>query len=227
MTNKDSFVLFTSYSRKVQRLNMEQRGILLTAIFAHENGDDMPEMDSATAMAFDFICDDLDENRRRYEEKCEKNKKIATEREERKASNVNERERNSTNVHERTRTYTNVTDNDNDMNNDSDNDLKDKKKGTRKARPTREEVREYCAERKNTVDPDHFFDYYESQKWKKANGRPVEDWKACVRTWESREKEKPPNIKAVKQNRFSHEERHTYNFDVLAGILSQPVGGVL
>lgn len=229
MTSKDSFVLFTSYSRKVQRLNMEQRGVLFTAILAHESGEDMPEMDDATAMAFDFICDDLDENRKRYEEKCERNRKIATEREERKATNANERTREDANVHERTRTYTNATDNDNDMNNDSDNDLKDKKKS--KARPTREEVREYCLERKNTVNPDQFFDYYESQKWKKANGRPVEDWKACVRTWECREKERGkerPTIKAVKQNQFTaFEDRHSYDFDSLAGILSQPVGGVL
>ena len=28
-----------------------------------------------------------------------------------------------------------------------------------------------------------FFDYYASQGWKKANGRPVKDWKKCVTTW--------------------------------------------
>jgi hypothetical protein len=50
--------------------------------------------------------------------------------------------------------------------------------------PTLEEVREYCEERKNNIDPEYFIDYYASQQWKKANGRPVADWKACVRTWE-------------------------------------------
>lgn len=234
MTSKDSFVLFTSYSRKVQRLNMEQRGVLFTAILAHENGEDMPEMDDATAMAFDFICDDLDENRRRYEERCAKSKGSAEKRwNDRMQTDATVCERMPThaNACERMRTDANDADNDNDMNNDSDNDLKDKKKSTRKARPTREEVREYCLERKNTVNPDQFFDYYESQKWKKANGRPVEDWKACVRTWECREKEREkerPTIKAVKQNQFTaFEDRHSYDFDSLAGILSQPVGGVL
>lgn len=57
--------------------------------------------------------------------------------------------------------------------------------------PTVDEVREYCAERNNGIDPEHFVDYYSSQKWKKANGRPVEDWKACVRTWERKETAKP------------------------------------
>ena len=50
--------------------------------------------------------------------------------------------------------------------------------------PTLDEVQEYCRERNNNVDAESFIDYYASQKWKKANGRPVEDWKACVRTWE-------------------------------------------
>ena len=62
--------------------------------------------------------------------------------------------------------------------------------------PTLEEVKAYCEERKNHVDPERFIDYYASQKWKKANGRPVSDWRACVRTWEKGDEKKvnkPPN----------------------------------
>ena len=55
--------------------------------------------------------------------------------------------------------------------------------------PTVEEVKEYCNERNNDVDPEKFVAYYASQKWKKANGRPVEDWKACVITWEKKNKQ--------------------------------------
>lgn len=57
-------------------------------------------------------------------------------------------------------------------------------KRTRFTPPTLEEVKAYCEERKNNVDAEHFIDYYSSQHWKKANGRPLEDWKAAVRTWE-------------------------------------------
>jgi len=53
--------------------------------------------------------------------------------------------------------------------------------------PTIEEVAEYCRERGNAVDPELFHDYYQSQGWKKANGRPVTDWRGCVRTWEKKE----------------------------------------
>ena len=58
----------------------------------------------------------------------------------------------------------------------------------RDSKPTVEEVAEYCKERNNGIDPQHFVDYYQSQRWKKANGQPLTDWKAAVRYWESRER---------------------------------------
>ena len=57
--------------------------------------------------------------------------------------------------------------------------------------PTIDEVKAYCEERKNNVDAERFIDYYSSQNWKKANGRPLEDWKAAVRTWEKNSYDKP------------------------------------
>lgn len=55
--------------------------------------------------------------------------------------------------------------------------------------PTLEEIQEYIKERGSDVDAQHFFDYYASQKWRKANGQPVSDWKACVRTWERNQRQ--------------------------------------
>ena len=54
--------------------------------------------------------------------------------------------------------------------------------------PTLEEVTAYCHERNNGINPEKFIDYYASQNWKKANGRPISDWKACVRTWEGKDR---------------------------------------
>ena len=50
-------------------------------------------------------------------------------------------------------------------------------------KPTLEEVKAYCIERKNNVDPQRFFDYYESNGWK-VGKNTMKDWKAAVRTWE-------------------------------------------
>lgn len=56
--------------------------------------------------------------------------------------------------------------------------------------PTLEEVRTYCLERSNNVDPERFIDYYTSNGWK-VGRNPMKDWKAAVRTWESKEVSKP------------------------------------
>jgi hypothetical protein len=54
---------------------------------------------------------------------------------------------------------------------------------TKFIRPTIDEVRDYCRERGNNVDPEKFHGYYESNGWK-VGRNPMKDWKASVRTWE-------------------------------------------
>lgn len=70
----------------------------------------------------------------------------------------------------------------------------DKKENIKEKRfypPTLEEVTTYCNERNNRVDPNRFIDYYTSKGWMIGKNK-MKDWKACVRTWES--KDKPSNI---------------------------------
>ena len=49
--------------------------------------------------------------------------------------------------------------------------------------PTVDEVAAYCQERKNAIDPEYFVDHYEANGWRRGK-TPIENWKACVRTWE-------------------------------------------
>ena len=67
---------------------------------------------------------------------------------------------------------------------------KEKKASSRFTPPSIEEVRAYCQERKNYVNPEHFIDYYTSNGWK-VGKNAMKDWKAAVRTWEKRDNEKP------------------------------------
>lgn len=53
-------------------------------------------------------------------------------------------------------------------------------------KPSLEEIKAYCAERKNTVSPEKFLDYYEANGWK-VGRNPMKDWRAAVRTWEKNE----------------------------------------
>lgn len=65
--------------------------------------------------------------------------------------------------------------------NGNGNGVKDAKK--RFAPPTIEEVKNYCLERKNSVDAIKWHDHYTSNGWMVGKNR-MKDWKAAVRTWE-------------------------------------------
>lgn len=66
-----------------------------------------------------------------------------------------------------------------------------KKAASRFIPPTLEMVKAYCLERGNNVDAVRFIDYYTANGWVQGKGKPIKDWKAAVRTWENRDKEKP------------------------------------
>ena len=61
--------------------------------------------------------------------------------------------------------------------------------------PTVEEVRAYCIERGNGVDPETFVDFYASKGWMVGKSK-MKDWKAAIRTWERSE----GRSKGVKHN---------------------------
>ena len=57
--------------------------------------------------------------------------------------------------------------------------------------PTLEEVSDYCKERGKGVDPNKWYDFYQSKGWMIGKNK-MKDWKAAVRTWE------PKNIPETK-----------------------------
>lgn len=66
---------------------------------------------------------------------------------------------------------------------------KERREREASAPPTREELQDYIQEIGSSVDPDRFFDYYENNGWKTGK-TPMQDWRATVRSWEKRDKEK-------------------------------------
>jgi hypothetical protein len=56
--------------------------------------------------------------------------------------------------------------------------------------PTLDEIKQYCKDRKNTVNPEKWMAHYESNGWK-VGRNSMKDWKAAVRTWENESVSKP------------------------------------
>ncbi len=57
-------------------------------------------------------------------------------------------------------------------------------------KPTVDEVRAYCIERNNGIDPEEFVAFYESKGWR-VGSAPMKDWRAAIITWEKKRRKQP------------------------------------
>ena len=115
---KDSLVLYTKYAKHMNKLSMEQRGVLFTAIMnCMQDEEIIPEMDAVTDMIYGIIIEDIKKCNEAYEEKkaarSEAGKKAVQKRWENKKENTKENDNvpNDTNVYERMPPNTDHTNN--------------------------------------------------------------------------------------------------------------------
>lgn len=59
--------------------------------------------------------------------------------------------------------------------------------------PTLDEVKAYCEERNSSVDPERFFDFYQSKDWMVGKSK-MKDWRAAFRNWERSDDKKPNKL---------------------------------
>jgi hypothetical protein len=63
-------------------------------------------------------------------------------------------------------------------------------------KPTISDVENYCKERKNNVDAEAFWDFYESKDWFVGKSK-MKCWKSAVRNWERGDKKKPQTMSKI------------------------------
>lgn len=66
---KNSFVIYNEYLKHAQKLSMEQRGELFTAILCYAADEELPNLDSTTDMIFGVIQERMDRDYAAYMEK--------------------------------------------------------------------------------------------------------------------------------------------------------------
>lgn len=75
------------------------------------------------------------------------------------------------------------------INTNINSDINTNKEKKKFDKPTIEQIQEYCIERNNGINAEAFYDFYESKNWYVGKNK-MSDWKACVRTWEQRQRSK-------------------------------------
>lgn len=106
-TDKSSIVINTKDAENMlQDFTKEEAGEIFMALLAYANrGEEFKTDDRSMRTLFRTLQANIDRNNEKYEEKCERNRQIAMEREKKRKE---AREKDKKEEHERTRTYTNV-----------------------------------------------------------------------------------------------------------------------
>lgn len=190
------FICHDDYLQKTAKLTDEEVGRLFRALMHYHATGVADEVDGRESIAFDFIREDIDRTEAAYKAKCEKN------RNNRLSALNNDRQQSSTTVNDRVQKE---KEKEKEKEKDKEKEVIPPRRFTP---PTVEEVRAYCTERKNGIDPAHFVDYYAARGWELKPGQKVKDWKACVRTWEQRQttQTKPTQTKTVAAQQYSQRD---------------------
>ena len=173
--------MYAAQYNALRRLTDEEMGFLFHQIFRWLNDEETEAGDwsSALFLAFQFLTLQITIDSEKY---LQRKRRIEAARKSRKEqSSVKESETEESPSHARVNVNDNVNDNVNE--NVNENVVKEKTKREVFSKPTIEDITSYCRERNNNVDPQKFYDFYESKGWMVGKNK-MKDWKACVRTWE-------------------------------------------
>ena len=194
MAERKSFIMYKSWAPLIEAMNDREAGMLFKAIFDYQLTGEEPPRGCSFFPMFNLFKATFEKDLASYMETCETNKRIAAERE-RKKTKHNEPLRSVTNRNEPLRS---ATDNDNDIDNDSNK--RDIGKRARAFQPPDvNEVRSYCQERNNNVDPERFVDFYTAKGWFVGKNK-MKDWRAAVRSWEKEENARSGTTKKREHN---------------------------
>lgn len=204
---RDYICLYHSYLDAIQALGDAERGRLLTAMLEYSISGAAPQLGGNERYIFPMVKAQIDRDRERYEETCRSNsEKGKLGGRPRKSRGFSE----NPELSEKAAAFSKSQKSQGKGKGEGKGEGKDKGEdildGVARPRrftpPTIEEVAEYCAQRENNVDAQHFVDFYTAKGWR-VGSNPMKDWKAAVRTWERRSGQYRKKPETVSSNVFA------------------------
>lgn len=198
--------IFFDWLDNTQDLSAEEKGHLIDAVVLYASGNDgwTEQLETpGIKIAFRFLRGQVDRN-------IEISKARAK-------AGANKPEQNVTNDNKPEQTGTSLPKKEKEeKENNNKNKEKEKEKFTP---PTVEEVRQYCKERGNNIDPEHFVAYNENRDWKLSSGRKMKDWKLAVVTWEKNSFNQKPPVKVVPAQNYAQRDYSSEQEDAMRRML--------
>ena len=175
------FLFFDDWEKPFRKLSGDEFKALFWAMFDFQkNGTEPPEFNGASSLIADFVFPQLDRRLQKQKE--------GRENAEKRWGKEDTQSTNSDRIGTHKQSNTNLIHKDKTEDKDKTSVTpaharSDTQTRSKFVKPTIDEIRAYCEERKNSVDAERFFDFYESKGWMIGQNR-MRDWKAAVRTWE-------------------------------------------
>lgn len=200
MANKQpGFIVYGEFEEQISMLTDEEAGQLLKALFCYFNTGEVVELTPMANMVFSFMRRRIDMQAEKYDTICKKRAEAGKKGNQVRWGTDSKCDNNITNASKCEQMVANVANINKNINiNQTKTETKTKTK--RFIKPTVEQIAAYCKERENDVDANKFFDFYEGKGWVIGKS-PMKDWKAAVRTWETRN-----NTQASKYTELADDE---------------------
>lgn len=191
MTDIAYVKVFLDWTEATRKLKDAEKGRLIDAMVAYAKGEENEDqLQGNEAYVFPMFKLQIDRDRQEYEALVRRQRENGSKGgRPKKANGLEENPKNPLVFSKTQKSQDKEEDKEKEEEKDKDKDKeeyippKSPKGGTRFAKPTLEEVQDYCRERENKVDAQKFYDYYTSNGWR-VGKNPMKDWKATVRTWE-------------------------------------------
>jgi len=189
---KDGFILYCSHYPTINKLSNEEKGKLLDAVFLYHIEGVEPAFDSfPVELAFSFLKQQFDRDQEKYLNTAERNRTNGIKGGRPKKIEEPKKPSGLIGLLKEPKKADKDKDKDKDKDNVKDKEFKKEDKleipilQTNKnfVIPSVSEISNYCKERKNSVDPEKFFNFYQSKGWLVGKSK-MKDWRACIHTWE-------------------------------------------
>jgi flagellar biosynthesis GTPase FlhF len=201
--NRKSFIIHKDSLVILNEMSNEQAGIFIKAIKFYQEKGHLPNLDFGLKMAITPFINQFQRDEENYKNTCEARKLAGSKGGKQKVANASKSYQKVANVADNDSKNENESKNENK--NESESEIKNNPNKTKKfIKPSIQEIKDYCQERKNSVDAEKFFDHYESIGWKKGK-TAIKDWKACVRTWEKN------GYSSNSKNQTGYQDTYSYN----------------